>query len=99
MGRIWGESTRLPASTTEWHHPLVNDTISAISSARSAFWRTVGEAVSLGVYAILCSIAAERARIIGQLHNRGSGLAEVLADLEADDDLRLQLELDLLRHG
>jgi hypothetical protein len=43
--------------------------------------------------------SAERARIIAQLHERGSDLAEVLTDLEADDDLRLQLELDLIRQG
>jgi hypothetical protein len=43
--------------------------------------------------------SAERANYIARLHERGSGLAEVLTDLEADDDLRLLLELDLLKNG
>jgi hypothetical protein len=45
----------------------------------------------------LKATSAERARIIARLHERGSDLAEVLTDLEADDDLRLQLELDLIQ--
>lgn len=44
----------------------------------------------------LLATSAERARIIGELTERNPGMADLLADLEADDDLRAKLEIELL---
>ena len=38
----------------------------------------------------------ERARIIGELTERNPGMADLRADLEADDDLRARFEIELL---
>jgi hypothetical protein len=43
----------------------------------------------------LCD-SPDRARIIGELTDRNPGIAELLMDLEADDDLRTRLEIELL---
>ena len=39
----------------------------------------------------------ERARLIGELTWRNPAMADLLADLEADDDLRARFEIELLR--
>jgi hypothetical protein len=39
----------------------------------------------------------DRARIIAELMVRNPGMGDLLADLEADDDLRAELEVALLR--
>jgi len=39
----------------------------------------------------------DRARIIAELMVRNPGIGDLLADLEADDDLRARLEIELLR--
>jgi hypothetical protein len=39
----------------------------------------------------------ERARIISELVERNPGMADLLMDLEADDDLRAKAELTLLQ--
>jgi hypothetical protein len=39
----------------------------------------------------------DRARLIGELTERNPGIADLLLDLEADDDLRIRLEIELLR--
>lgn len=44
----------------------------------------------------LLATSAERARIIGELTEWNPGMADLLADLEADDDLRAKLEIELL---
>lgn len=44
----------------------------------------------------LFATSAERARVIGDLHRRGSGLVELLVLLEDDDDARALLEVELL---
>jgi hypothetical protein len=38
----------------------------------------------------------DRARIIAKLMVRNPGIGDLLADLEADDDLRARLEIELL---
>jgi hypothetical protein len=40
--------------------------------------------------------SADRARIIGELATRSPGMADLLVEIEADDDLRAQLEIALL---
>jgi hypothetical protein len=45
---------------------------------------------------LLCT-SPDRARIVGELTARNPGIANLLADLEADDKLRTGLELALLR--
>ncbi len=45
----------------------------------------------------LLASSAERARIISELAERNPGMAEILIDLEADDDLRMAFELDLMQ--
>jgi hypothetical protein len=40
--------------------------------------------------------SAKWARIIGELTEPNPGMADVLADLEADDDLRAKFEIELL---
>jgi hypothetical protein len=57
----------------------------------------IPEDIRLDLLRYLRATSAERAQIIARLHERGSDLAEVLTDLELDDDLRLMFELDLLR--
>jgi hypothetical protein len=44
----------------------------------------------------MCS-SPDRARIIAEPLVRNPGLEEFLADLEADDDLRVRLEIELLK--
>jgi hypothetical protein len=44
----------------------------------------------------LLSTSAERARIIGELTERNPDMAELLMELEADDDLRARFEIELL---
>jgi hypothetical protein len=41
----------------------------------------------------------ERARLIGELTWRNPAMADLLADLEADDDLRARFEVELMRGG
>ncbi len=41
----------------------------------------------------------DRARIIAELLVRNPGMDGLLADLEADDDLRARLEIELLAQG
>jgi hypothetical protein len=45
---------------------------------------------------LLCT-SPDRARIIGELVTRNPGMAELLMDLEADDDLRAKTEATLLQ--
>lgn len=45
----------------------------------------------------LFSTSPDRARIIAQLLVRNPGICELLADLEADDDLRARVEIELLK--
>lgn len=40
--------------------------------------------------------SSERARMIAKLSERNPGMADLLMDLEADDELRARLEIDLL---
>jgi hypothetical protein len=49
--------------------------------------------------AYLLLSSAERASRIRNLCDRGSGLAETLVEVEADDDLRAKLEIALLDGG
>lgn len=44
----------------------------------------------------LFATSAERARIIGELSERNPDMADLLMDLEADDDQRVTLEMTLL---
>jgi hypothetical protein len=43
--------------------------------------------------------SAERAKVLRGLFLRNPGMADVLADLEGDDDLRALLEAELVRAG
>jgi hypothetical protein len=45
---------------------------------------------------LMCD-SPERARIISGLVTRNPGIADLLMDLEADDDLRARFEVQLLR--
>jgi hypothetical protein len=44
----------------------------------------------------LRSTSEERARLIGDLTWRNPAMADLLVDLEADDDLRTRVEIELL---
>ena len=44
---------------------------------------------------LLCT-SPDRARLIAELTERNPGIAELLINLEADDDLRAKLEIKLL---
>ena len=44
---------------------------------------------------LLCT-SPDRARLIAELIERNPGIADLLMDLEADDDLRARLEIELL---
>ena len=44
---------------------------------------------------LLCT-SPDRARLIADLTARNPGIADLLMDLEADDDLRARLEIELL---
>jgi hypothetical protein len=44
----------------------------------------------------LGATSEERARLIGELTRRNPGMADLLADLEADDTLRARFEIELL---
>ena len=44
---------------------------------------------------LLCT-SPDRARLIAELTARNPGIADLLMDLEADDDLRAKLEIELL---
>ena len=59
----------------------------------------IPEGIRRDLLRYLKATSAERAQIIARLHEDGSDLAEVRTDLEADDDLGLILELELLRSG
>ena len=45
----------------------------------------------------LGATSQDRARLIGELTERNPGMADLLLDLEADDDLRTRFEIELLR--
>jgi hypothetical protein len=45
----------------------------------------------------LGATSEERARLIGELTSRNPGMADLLVELEADDDLRARFEIELLR--
>jgi hypothetical protein len=45
----------------------------------------------------LAATSEERARLIGELTWRNPGIADLLVDLEADEDLRARFEIELLR--
>jgi hypothetical protein len=45
----------------------------------------------------LASTSEERARLIGELSSRKPAIADLVVDLEADDDLRSRFEMQLLR--
>jgi hypothetical protein len=45
----------------------------------------------------LGATSEDRARLIGELTQRNAGMANLLADLEANDTLRDRFELELLR--
>ena len=45
----------------------------------------------------LSATSVERARLIGELTQRNPGMADLLADLEADETLRNRFEVELLR--
>ncbi len=47
----------------------------------------------------LSCTSPDRARIIAELLVRKPGMGELLADLEADDDLRAMLEIELLNEA
>ncbi len=44
----------------------------------------------------LAATSEDRARLIGELTSRNPSLADLLVDLEADDDLRARFEIRLL---
>jgi hypothetical protein len=44
----------------------------------------------------LLATSKERARIIAKLNERNPGMADILMDLEADDELRAKFEIALL---
>jgi hypothetical protein len=44
----------------------------------------------------LLATSTERARVIGELSERNPGMADLLMELEADDDLRARFEIELL---
>ena len=44
----------------------------------------------------LAATSAERARLIDELTERNPGMAELLTELEVDDDLRARFEIELL---
>ena len=44
----------------------------------------------------LLATSNDRARIVGELSARNPGMADLLIDLEANDDLRAKLEIELL---
>jgi hypothetical protein len=43
----------------------------------------------------MCS-SPDRARIVAELLRRNPGMGDLLAELEADDDLRAQFEMELI---
>lgn len=47
----------------------------------------------------LAATSEERARLIGELVERKPGVSSLLMDLEADEDLRMRFEIELLRGG
>jgi hypothetical protein len=46
----------------------------------------------------LGATSEERARLVSELVARNPGMAEMLSDLEADEDLRTRFEVELLHH-
>ena len=44
---------------------------------------------------LLCT-SPDRARLVAEMTARNPGIADLLMDLEADDDLRARLEIELL---
>jgi hypothetical protein len=57
----------------------------------------VSESLRRDLLRYLGASSGERARLIGELTWRKPGLADLLTDLEADDDLRARFEIELLR--
>jgi len=47
---------------------------------------------------LLCT-SSDRARLIAEMTARNPGVADLLMDLEGDDDLRAKLEIELLNNG
>jgi hypothetical protein len=47
----------------------------------------------------LLKTCANRATIIGELTHRNPGMAEILMELETDDDLRARFEMELLNRS
>ena len=46
---------------------------------------------------LVVHLTPDRARLIAELTARNPGIAELLMDLESDDDVRAKLEIELLR--
>jgi hypothetical protein len=49
--------------------------------------------------AYLLSTSYERAELLAQLYLRRSEMDDLLAELEADEDLRARFEIELVRHA
>jgi hypothetical protein len=59
--------------------------------------RELPEVLRRDLLRYLRATSEERARLIGDLVWRNPAMANFLVDLEADDDLRTQVEIELLR--
>jgi hypothetical protein len=59
--------------------------------------RTFPEPLRRDLLRYLGATSEERARLIGDLVWRNPAMADLLVDLEADDDLRARVEMELLR--
>ena len=57
---------------------------------------TIPPALRDDLLAYLLCTSPDRARLIAELIERNPGIADLLMDLEADDDLRAKLEIELL---
>lgn len=57
----------------------------------------LSEQLRCEVLRYLSATSEERARLIGELTQPNRGMADLLADLEADDTLRDRFELEVLR--
>ena len=58
--------------------------------------RDISPALRNDLLAYLLCTSPDRARLIAELTVRNPGMADLLMDLEADDDLRARMELELL---
>jgi hypothetical protein len=56
----------------------------------------VSEQLRRNLLRYLAATSEERARLIGELTSRNPSIADLLIDLEADDDLRARFEIELL---